>query len=251
MELSDFFKLHSRVALAFSGGADSAYLLYAGIRAGADIAPYFVKSQFQPAFEREDARRLAAALGVELRELCVDILACGGIRANPAGRCYLCKGEIMRAVRAAAERDGYATIIDGTNFDDDAADRPGMRALAEEGVLSPLKLCALKKADIRHLSAEAGLFTADKPAYACLATRIPTGEEITAEKLAAVERGEACLMRMGYSDMRVRLRGDGALLQFTAEELPRAAAELALIRGELLKDFTHVTLDMKAREKSR
>ena len=187
MTLNEFFAAHPKCALGFSGGVDSAYLLYAGVQAGADIRPYYIKTAFQPRFERDDALRLAGELGVEVTVLELDALADPRVAANPAERCYYCKQNLFRALKARAAADGYTVLLDGTNASDEAGDRPGMRALRELEVRSPLRECGLTKADIRRLSREAGLFTWDKPAYACLATRIPTGEAITGEILARVE----------------------------------------------------------------
>ena len=251
MNLNEFFTEHPKAALAFSGGTDSAFLLYAGKCAGADIRPYFVKSQFQPEFEYEDAVRLARELGAELRVVNADILQYDEVASNPENRCYFCKKRIMNAIRAAAAADGCDTIIDGTNASDEGADRPGMKVLKEQNILSPLRLCGLTKSDVRRLSKEAGLFTWDKPAYACLATRIPAGERITAEKLRAVEESEKTLFAMGFSDFRVRLRDGGALLQFTAEQQSRAQERLAEIERELNIHFKSVRIVPKAREKSR
>ena len=250
MELSDFFAQHPKAALAFSGGADSAFLLYSAAACGADIMPYYVRSQFQPAFERADARRLAAALGVPLRELEVDVLCEDTIAANPADRCYFCKRRIFGAICTAAAADGYPVVLDGTNASDDISDRPGYKALGEEGILSPLRICGLTKAEIRRLSHEAGLPTWDKPAYACLATRIASGEQITAEKLRAVEQSEDYLFSLGFTDFRVRVRGNGALLQFTAEQTERAHERFPEIEKKLAEYFDSVTIDPKVREKS-
>ena len=164
MNLNEFFAEHPKAALAFSGGTDSAFLLYAGKCAGADIRPYFVRSQFQPEFEYEDALRLSNELGVDLRVVNADILQYDEVASNPENRCYFCKKRIMNAIRAAAAADGCDTIIDGTNASDEGADRPGMKVLKEQNILSPLRLCGLTKSDVRRLSKEAGLFTWDKPA---------------------------------------------------------------------------------------
>lgn len=251
MKLNEFFDEHKKIALAFSGGADSAYLLFAAVACGADVQPYYVKSQFQPEFEHEDARKLAKHLGVTLREINVDILQFDEVTINPANRCYYCKKRIMGAIRAAAKADGYDTIIDGTNASDDGGDRPGMKVLAEENILSPLKLCGITKAKLRELSHEAGLFTWNKPAYACLATRVPTGEKITAEKLTAVEQSESYLFSLGFTDFRVRLRDGGALLQFTAKQHKKAEDKFETITAELSKFFDTIKLDLKAREESK
>ncbi len=250
MELREFFALHPRVALAFSGGVDSSYLLYAALRWVEDVGVYYVRSAFQPEFEVRDALRLAESLGVPVRLLGADVLSCPAVAANPADRCYHCKTVIMSTIRTAAAADGYPLVIDGTNASDQVSDRPGFRALEEQGILSPLRLCGLDKATIRGLSREAGLFTWDKPAYACLATRIPTGEPITAEKLAVVEKGEAALTDMGFTDFRLRAPGGRAWLQFTAEQLPEAAARFDEIRAALAPQFSEIAIDPKERETS-
>ena len=197
MTLLAFFKENPKAALGFSGGVDSSYLLYAGVQAGADIHPYYIKTAFQPQFELDDAERLCAQLGVPLTVLELDVLKNEAVTANPPDRCYHCKTALFGALSARALADGYTLLLDGTNASDDAGDRPGMRALKELHVCSPLRECGLTKAEIRRLSREAGLFTWDKPAYACLATRIPSGDAITAEKLLATERAEAFLFSLG------------------------------------------------------
>jgi len=250
MKLKDFFKEHPRAALAYSGGVDSAYLLYAGLACGGDIRPYYVKSQFQPEFEQRDALRLAEELGVEPVILRLDVLACPEIASNPGNRCYHCKRRIMEAVRKAAAEDGYTLLLDGTNASDRVSDRPGMRALEEAGVLSPLRLCGLTKPVIRERSRAAGLFTWDKPAYACLATRIPAGEEISGEKLEKIEKSEDLLFSLGFSDFRVRLRGESALLQFTASQLPAAGEKLEEIKKLLGSDFREISIDKEGRRNS-
>ena len=250
MELKDFFTEHPRAALAFSGGADSSYLLYAGLKWAQKLGVYYLKSPFQPEFEYRDALRLAESLGAAVTVLRADPLACPEVAANPANRCYYCKQAIMSTIKAAAAKDGFDLVIDGTNASDDIADRPGFRALGEAGVLSPLRLCGITKAELRERSREAGLFTWDKPAYACLATRIPTGETITAEKLKKIEKSEDALFKLGFTDFRVRLRGGGALLQFVPGQHEEAEARLDELRAALAPYFTDIRLDPKSREKS-
>ena len=251
MELKEFFAEHHKVALAFSGGVDSAYLLYAAKDCGADVAAYFAKSQFQPAFEREDARSFAAELGIPLREIGLDVLQFDEVTANPENRCYFCKKRIMSAIGAAAAAEGYDQLIDGTNASDSGGDRPGMLVLEEEHILSPLRICGLTKSEVRERAREAGLFLWDKPAYACLATRIPAGERITGEKLRAVEESEEFLFSLGFSDFRVRLRDGGALLQFTAKQQEKARQLFPQIQAALAKNYDIVRLDPKAREESQ
>ncbi len=247
MNLEQFFEIHPSVAIAFSGGVDSAYLLYAAVRSGAEVCAYYVNSAFQPRFELEDATRLAGQLGARMEVLPLDVLALDAVAANPCDRCYHCKKAIFGAIAAAAARDGFPVLLDGTNASDDEGDRPGMRALRELQVLSPLRDCGLTKDEIRRRSREAGLFTWDKPAYACLATRIPTGERITPAKLAATEAAEDALSAMGFSDFRVRLLGTAAKLQVPAAQLDAVLAHREEILRALKNDYTSVVLDLEAR----
>ena len=247
MTLEQFFQENPRCALGFSGGVDSAYLLYAGVKAGADIKPYFIKTAFQPVFELADAQKLAAGLGVEVTVLELDALADPQVAANPADRCYYCKQNLFRTLKDRAIADGYPVLLDGTNASDEAGDRPGMRALAELSVRSPLRECGLTKAEIRARSREAGLFTWDKPAYACLATRVPAGEAITAETLARVEGAEDALFRLGYTDFRVRVFHGATRLQLPRGQMERAVREAEELRQALKPYFTPILLDLEGR----
>ena len=248
MELKQFFETHPEVAIAFSGGVDSAYLLYAAKRYGKRVKAYYVKTAFQPQFELEDAKRLAEELSAEIEVLKVDILCQSIIVNNPADRCYHCKKELFSRILKAAQEDGFSVLLDGTNASDEASDRPGMRAIAELSVRSPLRECGLTKAQIRQLSKEAGLFTHDKPAYACLATRIPTGECITEEKLLRTEQAEGYLSRMGLRDFRVRSQGNSAKIQVTETDLALLMQHREDILSELKKHYTSVMLDLEVRK---
>ena len=248
MILKEFFRENTKVALAFSGGVDSAYLLYAACEAGADVHAYYVKSDFQPEFEFGDAKRLAAGLGAEMTVIYQDILGDPEVEANPTDRCYHCKKHVFRAITERAKKDGYDLIIDGTNASDDLGDRPGVRALREYGVRSPLRECGLTKDRIRALSREAGLFTWDKPAYACLATRIQTGQKITYETLKAVEACEAFMAEMGFRDFRVRVRGGNALVQIKEEDHERYIKDQDMIEGIIGNHFAGVSLDQTFRK---
>lgn len=248
MTLKEFFRENPKAALGFSGGVDSSYLLYAAIQCGADVRPYFIKTAFQPAFELEDAVRLAQGVGARLTVIEHDILSDRLVAENPADRCYHCKAALFGLLKEQAVKDGYALLLDGTNASDDAGDRPGMRALRELEVRSPLRECGLTKTEIRRLSKEAGLFTWDKPAYACLATRIPTGMLLTAESLKRVEQAEQALFEMGFRDFRVRVFHDAARLQVRAADFLRAAEKRDEIRSRLAPWFGTVLLDMKDRD---
>lgn len=247
MDLKTFFAEHQSVALAFSGGVDSAYLLHAAVSLGADVTAYYVKSAFQPEFELRDAERLARELGAKMRVLTLDVLCDSTITANPKDRCYHCKKRIFTAICEAARQDGYEVLIDGTNASDDAADRPGIRALEELSVRSPLRECGITKKEVRELSRKANLFTWDKPAYACLATRIPSGEVITAEKLRKTEQAEAFLETLGFRDFRVRLMGESAKLQLREEQFPLLLEKRTVIFEGLKPLYKDILLDLEVR----
>lgn len=247
MDLRQFFEEHPRAAVAFSGGADSSYLLSAAKKLGADVRAYTVKTQFQPQFELDDARRLAQSVGAELTVLECDVLSAPEIVRNPADRCYFCKKKLFGLLKERSSADGYPVLLDGTNASDDEGDRPGMRALRELNVLSPLRECGLSKDEIRRLSREAGLFTWSKPAYACLATRIPAGTEITADLLGRAERAEGTLFELGFMDFRVRLFHGAARIQLPAEQMERAVRLRNEICSGLSQDFEIVLLDLKER----
>ena len=236
-----------KAALAFSGGADSSYLLYAAMNCHVDVCAYYVNSQFQPQFELDDARRLAGELQARLKEISLDILSNPIVAANPADRCYHCKRVLLGAIIKQANDDGYSTLMDGSNASDDAEDRPGMRALQEFGVRSLLREAGLSKEDVRIYSRGAGLFTWDKPAYACLATRIPAGEPITPEIVYKIEKAETILFQMGFSDFRARILSKAVKLQFPASQLPQAARRHMELTKALSPLFSDVLLDLTPR----
>lgn len=247
MTLERFFTEYPETAVAFSGGADSAYLLYAAKKYALKVKAYYVKSAFQPEFELKDAVRLAQQLDVELKIINMNILADKIIADNPKNRCYFCKRKSMTAIISEAEKDGFSVVIDGTNASDNADDRPGFKALNEFEILSPLRLCGITKAEIRCLSEKAGLFTYNKPAYACLATRIGAGECITAEKLARAEWSENLLYAMGFRDFRVRMAGNVAKLQLCTNQLDLFVEKRAEILSAFKKEYSAVYLDLEMR----
>ena len=247
MKFDDFFIEHPKVAVAFSGGVDSAYLLYAAQKHASKVRAYYVKSAFQPQFELEDAQRLAKELSVEMSVLRVDALADENVKANPPNRCYYCKRRIFTAIREQALRDGFEVLLDGTNASDEVSDRPGMVALQELSVLSPLRLCGLTKQEIRRLSREAGLFTWDKPAYACLATRIPFGQPLEQRLLERTEKAEGFLFSLGFRDFRVRTLGESAKIQLPLTQLPLLMEHREEIVRELKKAYSSVLLDLETR----
>ena len=243
MTLQAFFKEHPKAAIAFSGGVDSAYLLHASKAAGCHVTPYFVKTPFQPEFELEDAKKLAPNLKI----LEFDLLDLQNIANNCEKRCYFCKKTLLKRLKEAANADGFTEIWDGTNASDAFDDRPGMKALEELGVLSPLRLCGLTKSEIRRLSKEAGLFTWDKPAYACLATRIPTGTAIDRQTLQAIEKAEDALRQLGYRDLRVRVFHGAARIQLPFGQFPVSKEDYIRIQGAVSPWFETVFLDLRGR----
>lgn len=182
-KLQQFFSEHLRIALAYSGGCDSVYLLACAVACGIEVKPYLVHSAFQYAFEQDDALLAAEQIGVAFQTIPVDIFAHDEVIANTEQRCYYCKRVIFSAILQQAANDGFTELMDGTNATDDPANRPGFKALAELKVFSPLRMAGLTKEEIRALSRSAGLLTADKPNYSCLATRVPVNQRITPEIL--------------------------------------------------------------------
>ena len=247
MDLRAFFRENPRAAIAFSGGVDSAYLLYAAQQYAKDVTAYYVKTDFQPEFEMEDAKRLARVTGARMRILSADALCDERVAENPPDRCYYCKQNIFGMILKSAAEDGYTMVLDGTNASDDAGDRPGMRALRELSVRSPLRECGLTKAKIRELSKEAGLFTWDKPSYACLATRVPAGTRITTEILKKTEAAETFLAGLGLKDFRVRYLDGAAKLQVPEAYLNMVLEHREQILSELEKGYKAVLLDLKTR----
>ena len=247
MTLEEFFRSVPKAALAFSGGTDSAFLMWAAKHYGCDLKAYYVNTAFQPEFELEDARRLSEELSVPMKIVEKDILAVPEAAENGPRRCYYCKQAIFTALWEAARADGYTVLLDGTNASDDAADRPGMQALRELSVRSPLRECGITKPEIRRLSQEAGLFTWKKPAYACLATRIPAGTRIVDEDLKRVESAENMLAGLGFRDFRVMMDHGGARLQVSEEQLALALEKRLEIVSGLRELFPAVMLDMEPR----
>ena len=247
MTLEQFFKENPKVAIGFSGGVDSTYLLYAAKKYGADVKGYYINADFQPDFELEDAKRIAAHIGAEIVVLELDALTDERVVQNPPERCYYCKLGIFSALKARALADGYALVVDGTNASDDASDRPGMKALEEMQVRSPLRECGLTKEEIRRLSQEAGLPTWDKPAYACLATRIPYGRPLTKALLKRVEAAEGVLFALGFSDFRIRVYEDAARIQLPVIQESTALEKKAEIIKGIKPHFPIILLDLEGR----
>ena len=208
-----------RVAVAYSSGVDSTFLLAAAHETlGENVTAVIGKTASFPEREYRDAVAFCEKLGVRYSVVEPDQMAVEGFRENPPERCYLCKRALFSAFLEAAQK---VPLADGTNADDSKDYRPGMRALRELGIVSPLREAGLTKADIRELSREMGLPTWNKPSFACLATRIPCGEEITEEKLRMIEKAEECLFDLGFTQVRVRHHGDIARIEIDPAEMGR------------------------------
>ena len=247
MDLKEFFSTYPEIAIAFSGGADSAYLLYEASRYCKRLTALYYKSEFQPDFEVEDAKAFCYQYGIPLTIIPASCLSVPSICENMADRCYYCKTNIMSILKSEALRQEFSVLADGTNASDSSDNRPGMRALTELNVLSPLQICGITKDMVRERSHTLGLFTWNKPAYACLATRVPTGNPITADLLMRIQACENILFIMEYQDFRVRIRDGYALLQVRAADYPRAVLELHQIKAMFSKYFSDVVLDENVR----
>jgi uncharacterized protein len=195
--------------------------------------------------ELEGAKALARFLGVEHLVVNTRELDDVNYAKNPTNRCYYCKSTLYSDLAKIAEEKGYACVVDGANKDDEGDYRPGRKAAKELGVLSPLSMAGMGKAEVREIARDLGLPTWDKPALACLSSRFPYGQEITAEKLAQVARAEEFMRRQRYKQVRVRHHGEIARLEVGPDELERAFRERAEISAELrAAGFLYVALDL-------
>ena len=236
-------------AVAFSAGVDSTFLLrVAHEELGGRVVAVTVRSRTFPKREMDEAVAFCRAEGVRHEVLDFGELGVPGFAENPSDRCYHCKRAIFGKIVEFAQADGLKAVLEGSNKDDDGDYRPGRRAIKELGVISPLRDVGLTKDEIRTLSRRMGLPTADKPSFACLASRFPYGERITAEGLERVERAEQWLMDagLGLKQLRVRSHGDMARIEVPPADIPRLAARAGEIAAAF-KDlgFTYTTLDLR------
>lgn len=235
------------LAVAFSGGVDSAFLVYAAHEAlGGKLLAITAVTQSYPRHEAADAAKILQSYGVKHAQIELNQLVIPGFCQNGAERCYYCKYALFTKIKEAAQKQGISLVADGANTDDENDYRPGMRATAELGILSPLRSAGFSKLDIREASKELGIFTWNKPSYACLASRIPYGEEITAEKLAMVERAEQALLDMGFKEMRVRCHGKLARIEVAENDFAKAAAQRKEISAAVKNaGFLYAALDLE------
>lgn len=237
------------LAVAFSGGVDSTFLLKVAVDVlGNRALAVTARSSTYPARELREAEAFAKSIGARHAVIDSEELEIAGYADNPVNRCYYCKHELFEKVKAVARQNGIRYVSDGSNLDDLGDYRPGMQAAKELEVASPLKAAEMTKEDIRLLSKEMGLPTWNKPAFACLASRFPYGQKITREKLAMVDKAEQFLLDLGFRQVRVRHHGDLARVEVGPGELSRFFNEELMQRvyAEFHKiGFTYVTLDMR------
>ncbi len=237
------------LAVAFSGGVDSTFLLkVAADVLGDKVIAVTARSSVYPERELREAEDFAGKLGVKYIVIVSDELEIGGFSENPVNRCYICKLELFKKIKEVANHYGITYVADGSNADDTGDYRPGMKALRELDIVSPLLQALMTKEDIRFLSKEMGLPTWNKQTFACLASRFPYGQKITAEKLEMLDRAEQFLLDLGFNQIRVRHHGDLARIEAGPGELKRFFLEdlMEPVYKELKKiGFTYVSLDMK------
>lgn len=246
--LEAILRSRGRLAVAFSSGVDSTFLLYTAHRVlGDNILAVTAEAPIFPARERNAAADFCKRLGIRQINLPFQPLELPAFQKNPLDRCYHCKTALFRQLMNAAAEAGFPTVVEGTNVDDLSDYRPGLRAIDELGILSPLKEAGLTKQEIRILSRESGLPTWDQPSFACLASRFATGDPITAERLAMVEEAESYLASLGLKQYRVRLHDSLARIETEPKEMQRLTdpeVREALIRRFRSLGFRYVALDL-------
>ena len=235
------------IAVAFSSGVDSSFLLkVAHEELGERVVAVTARSHSFPKREQDEAAAFCTREGI--RQVVVDSeeLVIPGFRQNPKNRCYLCKKELFTKILEIARAEGLSAVAEGSNMDDLGDYRPGLQAVRELGIRSPLREAGLTKAEIRELSRALGLPTWNKPSFACLASRFPYGEEITVERLARVERAEQYLLDLGFGQVRVRSHGDLARIELCAADIPKAIEQREKIHAALKGfGFAYVALDLQ------
>ena len=248
-KLKDYFKDLGKVAVAFSSGVDSTFLLYAAHEAlGDNVIAVTASSCSFPKRELNEAIEYAKSLGVRHFIVESEELEIEGFSQNPPNRCYLCKRELFEKMFTLAKDQGIEYVAEGSNLDDNGDYRPGLQAVAELGAKSPLREVGFTKSEIRELSKELGLPTAEKQSFACLSNRFPYGDEINEKKLNMVDNAEQLLLDLGFHQLRVRIHGDLARIELDPKEFDKFMKEE--VRTEVYTKFkeygfSYVSLDVK------
>lgn len=235
------------LAVAFSGGVDSTYLLHEAVKAGKEkVTALIMKTPSVSERELDEAVAFCKSRGISFFVLPADPFSVAGFRENGRDRCYICKHFLFSALLEKAKEEGIPFVADGTNADDRKEFRPGLRALKELDIRSPLAETGLTKKEIRELSEKEGLPTWNKPSFSCLATRFPYGEELTVEKLRRTEAAENLLADLGFTQRRVRVHGNLARIEVLPAEIPLLLERRDMISSRLEElGFLYTTVDLK------
>ncbi len=247
--LQDILRKYKRLAVAFSGGVDSSFLIkVARDVLDQDVLGVTARSATFPEREYNEAVQFAKKWQIKHQTIVSEELDVDGFADNPKNRCFLCKSELFSKINDIAQAQGYGAVAEGSNADDLLDYRPGLQAVKEQGVVSPLREAQLTKQEIRDLSRMLGLSTWDKPAFACLSSRFPYGEQITREKLKAIDQAEQFLMDIGFRQVRVRHHGTIARIELASSEIQRMTqVEIREKVDSYLRElgFTYVCVDLK------